>query len=69
MMNGFAYHRIVLDEKGEAVGYVFLEVNSTFEKMTGLKRDDIIGKRVREAGCRASRKIRLTGSPFTGRSL
>ncbi len=48
MINGFAYHRIVTDEHGKPVDYIFLEVNSAFEKMTGLARADIIGKGVRE---------------------
>src|SRR5574337_1012692 len=49
MTNGFAYHRIVKDARGKPADYVFLEVNNAFEKMTGLKRNDIIGKGVREA--------------------
>jgi len=49
MMNGFALHEIVLDEEGEPIDYVFLEVNSAFEQLTGLKREDLIGKRVSEA--------------------
>lgn len=48
MMDGFSYHKIVLDKSGKPVDYVFLEVNDAFEKMTGLKRDKIIGKRVTE---------------------
>jgi two-component system CheB/CheR fusion protein len=48
MINGFAYHKIVIDELGKPVDYVFLEVNEAFEKLTGLKRTDIIGKTVRE---------------------
>ena len=48
MLDGFAYHRIVVDKAGKPVDYVFLEVNHAFEKMTGLKRERIIGKRVTE---------------------
>jgi PAS domain S-box-containing protein len=48
MMAGFALHEIVLNEKGEPVDYVFLEANSAFERLTGLKRNDLIGKRVTE---------------------
>ena len=43
---GYAYHEIVLDKKGEPVDYIFLEVNSTFTKFTGLKKEEITGKRV-----------------------
>lgn len=47
LSDGFAYHRVVY-EAGRPVDYVFLEVNAAFERMTGLRRDDIIGKRVTE---------------------
>jgi PAS domain S-box-containing protein len=49
MVNGFARHRIVLDEGGHPVDYEFLEVNPAFEKLTGLRREELIGKRAREA--------------------
>ena len=46
MLDGFAYHKIVVDKAGKPVDYIFLEVNHAFEKMTGLKRESIIGKKV-----------------------
>lgn len=46
MLDGFAYHKIVVDKAGKPIDYIFLEVNHAFEKMTGLKRDRIIGKKV-----------------------
>ena len=48
MMDGFAYHKIIVDNEGKPVDYVFLEVNNAFEKMTGLTREKIIGKKVTE---------------------
>lgn len=45
---GYAYHRILLDDKGLPIDYEFLEVNYAFEKITGLKADKIIGKTVCE---------------------
>ncbi len=48
MSEGFAYHRIVLDPRGKPCDYVFLEVNSAFERLTGLKGTGIVGKRVTE---------------------
>ena len=48
MINGFSYHQIVLNEEGKPIDYVFLEVNEAFERLTGLRREDIIGKRVTE---------------------
>ena len=48
MSEGFAYHKMVTDEGGKPVDYVFLKANEAFERMTGLKREDIIGRRVTE---------------------
>jgi PAS domain S-box-containing protein len=48
MMEGFAYHEVLFDDQGRAIDYVFLEVNDAFEKLTGLKREDVIGRRVTE---------------------
>lgn len=47
MIDGFAYHEIILDDKKKPVDYVFLEFNEAFTKMTGIGRD-AIGKRVTE---------------------
>lgn len=44
----FALHRIVLDTTGKPVDYMYLAVNAAFEKITGLKGTDIIGKSVLE---------------------
>ena len=46
--HAFAYHQIVTDTEGVPVDYIFLEVNEAFEKMTGLKRDEVIGRKVTE---------------------
>lgn len=48
MINGFAYHQILLDQAGKPVDYRFLEVNPAFERLTGFSGADIIGKRVTE---------------------
>ncbi len=45
---GFAYHRVVKDDNGQVVDYEFLACNEAFEKITGLRRGNIIGKRVTE---------------------
>lgn len=44
MTSGFALHEIVLDENNNPIDYIFLDVNSEFERITGLKAKDIIGK-------------------------
>ncbi len=46
MDSGSAYHKIVVDEDGKPIDYVFLEVNDAFEKLTGLSKESIIGRRV-----------------------
>ncbi|MCD6156395.1 MAG: diguanylate cyclase [Candidatus Atribacteria bacterium] len=46
--DGFAYHQIVLDEEGKPVDFIFLEVNPAFEKLTGLRREELLGKRATE---------------------
>jgi PAS domain S-box-containing protein len=46
MAEGFAYHRIVLDEKGKPCDYIFLETNDAFEKLVGIRSKNIIGKLV-----------------------
>ncbi|MFC1586054.1 PAS domain S-box protein [Fibrobacterota bacterium] len=48
MNDGFAYHKCIVDGNNNPVDYVFLEINSAFEKYTGLKGPDIIGKKVTE---------------------
>ena len=48
IMNGFALHQIVLNDLGEPVDFIFIEVNSAFEQLTDLKEKDIIGKKVTE---------------------
>ena len=48
LVDGFALHEIVTDEHGQPVDYIWLEVNPAFEKLTGLRAADILGKRVRD---------------------
>ena len=48
MFSGFAKHKALFDENGKPVDYVFLQVNRAFEKITGLRGKNIIGKKVTE---------------------
>ena len=48
MTTGFALHEIIRDDQGKAVDYRFLEVNPAFEKLTGVKASDLVGKTVLE---------------------
>lgn len=48
MDQGLALHEMIFDSNGKPVDYKFLEVNSAFERLTGLHKKDLIGKRVLE---------------------
>jgi PAS domain S-box-containing protein len=48
MLDGFAYQRIVTDANGKPLDYVFLEVNDAFEKATGLRKENVVGKKATE---------------------
>lgn len=72
MLEASALHRVVLDDVGQPVDYVFLEVNDAFERLTGLMRENVIGRRATEAipgierssfdWIREFGKVALTGS-------
>jgi PAS domain S-box-containing protein len=44
MTEGFALHEIILNQEGKPVDYRFLDINPAFEELTGLKKEDVIGK-------------------------
>ena len=48
MLDGFAYCKMQFDEAGTPVDFVYLEVNDAFEKLTGLKRQNVVGRNVTE---------------------
>ncbi|HUX40763.1 MAG TPA: PAS domain S-box protein [Rectinemataceae bacterium] len=48
MTEGFAIHELVYDESGRPVDYRFLDVNPAFERLTGLSKEAIVGRRQRE---------------------
>ena len=49
MMNGFAYCKMIQDQNGKPEDFIYLEVNDSFERLIGLKREEIIGRKVSEA--------------------
>lgn len=72
LSNGFALHEMILDSNGKPVDYRFLEVNSAFERLTGLRREDIIGKTCLEVlpqteyfWIETYGKVVMTGIPIT----
>jgi PAS domain S-box-containing protein len=48
MLVGCTLNEIVCDEHGNPVDRVYLEINPAFESLMGLRRQDVIGKRMRE---------------------
>ena len=48
MTNGFALHEVIRDPSGKVIDYIFLDVNPAYEKFTGLSRETVIGKTVKE---------------------
>jgi len=70
MLDGFALHEILCNPAGEPVDYRFLEVNPAFERMTGLKAEEIAGRTVLEIlpgtesrWIQTYGKVALTGEP------
>ena len=70
MQEGFALHDIICDAQGAPIDYRFLDVNPAFEKLTGLKRENLIGKRVLEVLPQTESlwierygKVAMTGKP------
>ena len=48
MICGYAFHEAVYDENGKFYSYRYINVNKTFEDLTGKKKKDIIGKTIFE---------------------
>ncbi len=49
MVEGVALHKIIYDASGNAVDYIITDVNPSYESITGLRREMIVGKRATEA--------------------
>jgi len=71
MLGGFAYCKMLYDEQDRPVDFVYLDVNSAFERLTGMEK--VLGKRVSEVipGIKESSpelfeiysRVALTGKP------
>jgi PAS domain S-box-containing protein len=48
MLDGCALHEMIYDAAGVPVDYRFLSVNPAFERLTGLRAEDVVGKTVLE---------------------
>ena len=47
-INGMAHCRIIIDERGTPVDYIILEVNEAYERIVGINKADIEGRRATE---------------------
>lgn len=47
-ISAIATHEIMLDQEGRPANYTFLSANPAFEAHTGLKTEDIVGRRITE---------------------
>ena len=45
MTEGLALHEIIYDDSGKAIDYMVIEVNPAYEKITGIKRSNVIGNK------------------------
>jgi two-component system, cell cycle sensor histidine kinase and response regulator CckA len=70
MIDGFALHEIICDEDGFPADYRFLDINPAFERITGLKAEELVGHAVLEIMPETERywietygKVALTGEP------
>jgi PAS domain S-box-containing protein len=72
MTEGFALHEIITDEADRPLDYRFIDINPAFERLTGLGRSGVVGRRVREVlpdiephWIEAYGRVALTGEPLT----
>jgi PAS domain S-box-containing protein len=49
LTEGFAYCQMLFNQQEEPVDFVYLEINDAFERQTGLRRENIVGRKVSEA--------------------
>jgi len=49
MIDGFAYCKMIFNESGKPEDFEYLQINEAFERITGLRREAVVGKRASEA--------------------
>jgi PAS domain S-box-containing protein len=49
MMDGFAFCKMIFDAENRPIDFVYLEINDAFVRITGLKRELVVGKKVTQA--------------------
>jgi PAS domain S-box-containing protein len=45
---GIAYCKILVDEEGKPVDWVYLDINEAYERINGVKKADVVGKKATE---------------------
>jgi PAS domain S-box-containing protein len=70
MQEGFYIAQIIYDEDGKPQDYIYLDINPVFERIMGLSRDQVIGKRLKELTPNVSsnwlhiiKRVALSGEP------
>ncbi len=68
LVTGFAQHEIICNKVGEPIDYRFLEINPAFERLTGLKTEETVGRTLLEIAPQTERywidtygRVALTG--------
>lgn len=71
MLDAFAVHELMVDEKNQPINYRYLLANPAFETMIGLKSDQLIGKtavdvlpKIEPYWIQTYGQVALTGSPI-----
>jgi PAS domain S-box-containing protein len=71
MTEGFALHEIICDNLGQPRDYRFLEINPAFEALTGLHRENVVGRQMSQVlpdedplWVDIYGKVALTGEPI-----
>ncbi|NTW05042.1 MAG: PAS domain S-box protein [Peptococcaceae bacterium] len=71
MQQGHAVHEVICDEKGNVIDFRFVSVNTSYEMITGLKWEDLIGSTLLEVRPDTERhlieaysKVALKGEPY-----
>ena len=71
MVEGFGLHEVITGDQGDVVDFRFLDINPAYERLTGLKHDDVIGKTMLEqpsadpAQISIYGNVAMTGEPYS----
>jgi PAS domain S-box-containing protein len=71
MLDGFALHEVIYNDLDIPVDYRFIELNPAYERMTGLKKEDVVNKTILEVTPDIEKhwitnfgKVGKTGEPY-----